>query len=322
MQSREVKASTSWVESSEVEVELQRAPVIKEASTAAAAAAVVAGGVSGGAPPTNAADDDGANLNEEANLDAKKQTKLEPTTTTPTKQPMTLGAKIVCGFAIASVVFQILSLALKVPFQSGWGKWVLVVAAVIGLVLGAFAWVVEYRYLGGIDSLRKVQNELRKEANRLREANEELSSSVQDLSTQTNRLQDSEEALNQIAQAQSKNVESIMNATKQNKIFLNSMERVLQQKVLHDFYAVILRSDRNRDMTITNEELDILSLRLSNISGISINEDVFLAKARSCSGSLEKIFEFIGEHVLGKQQDGEDSPFDLDKESVRKEMTY
>lgn len=293
-----LNTNESWVESSEVEVEVV-APAIKEASPQASE------------KETNPIVSQHPELTDhEANLDSPKKKSISPKT------------KIVCSLASASILFQILSLVMKVPSAGNVKRWVLMIAALIGLILGAVVYVVQYRILEKMETFRDVLNEVREKVNKLKVINAELTSNVDDLKNQTNRLQNSEQAMEKIAKDQSKNVNSIVEATKENKNVLNSMDRVIKMKLIHDFYGVILRSDRNRDMTIEDDEVDILALRMSNIPGIDINTDAFVARARLCGGSLDKIFGFIEEHIGGRADPNVDSPFEVNEEKVKEELTF
>uniref|UniRef100_A0A7S2XKJ8 Uncharacterized protein n=1 Tax=Attheya septentrionalis TaxID=420275 RepID=A0A7S2XKJ8_9STRA len=231
-----------------------------------------------GEPVESSAGEDG----DDKLVDAKERAEMEMML--EEEKQMGFWDKIWYGAAGGSAVMQCVSMA--------WHRsLVTYVAGAVGL-LCAPAVAVSQRKLQSTDSLRKYQNLLRGDVNRLMHANDKLTANVDELEVQVGGLQETEQKLDEITKEQGTNTAHLIELINENQTILNKMNANIKGVAMEQLVSVVLRSDRDEDFSIEGTEIRRLQLRLSNIPGIVVNEERFIAKLEK-DGSLGGIMQVI-----------------------------
>lgn len=211
--------------------------------------------------------------------------------------------KILQGAAIASCVFAILGIIF-----SG-NRTVTVIAAIIAVPVGALV-VKRQNELGDMDSLRRVQNELREDVNRFQGENDKLSEEVAGLETQVDRVKATEEKLSKIAEENGSNVSSLVSLVKENGEVQDEMMVILKSETLQNMAKILLTVDRNSDYQIEERETFELVMRMKIDPRVSINEDNLKKKLEAHGGSIS-IRDLSKELIMAHGGGDEDASDDI-----------
>jgi hypothetical protein len=218
-------------------------------------------------------------------VDAKERAEMEMML----EEEKTMGFwdKICYGAAGGSAVMQGVSMA--------WHRSLITYVAGVVALLVAPVVAVSQRKLQSTDSLRKYQNLLRGDVNRLMRANDKLTSNVDELEVQVGSLQETEQKLDEITKEQGTNTAHLIELMNENQTILNKMNANIKGVAMEQLVSVVLRSDRDEDFSIEGTEIRRLQLRLSNIPGITVNEERFVEKLEKDSslGGIMKVIRTI-----------------------------
>lgn len=198
--------------------------------------------------------------------------------TTPTER----AAGVVAGAAVGT------SLAAMVIEQSA----VVIVAGILSCIIGPYAYWQQTR-LTDIAALKETHEAVQREVDRLEAENARLHKSVTELSETVDRLEDVEQALDVITKVQGHSVSTFAEQVKENREILNKMQKNLKANVLQNLLSVILRSDTDRDLKISEEELDDLVSRIKRINGVKLHESRFRHAIMSTGGSIQDVMDVV-----------------------------
>lgn len=188
----------------------------------------------------------------------------------------------------------------------------------IGLCVAPIA-ALRQRALAREEGIRDIQRKLSKEVGRLTAENEKLTNSVDELEQTVGQLKEVEEELDGIAQTQGKNVGQLVDLVNENGKVLTEMKEVLTAELCQNITSIVLRSDRDGDLRISDKEIKILFLRLKNFEGVIINEKLLRERLKQNSdgttlrGFLKFIRRMVDEDVPDDQK-----VFNLKPEMLRK----
>jgi hypothetical protein len=158
------------------------------------------------------------------------------------------------------------------------------------LVLGPFLYYQE-THLTDITTLLETKETVQVEMNRLIQSNQELIRNVDDLTTSLDRLQDIEQAWIVVNDTTGTTVEELAKQVEENKQLLQTMKGNLKGIVLQNLLSVIVRSDTNGDLILQEEEVTHLMRRISNISGVRVDQVKF---RKACQGkSVHAIMDMV-----------------------------
>ena len=136
------------------------------------------------------------------------------------------------------------------------------------------------------------------------------------------RLQKVEDDLNEIAAKSGTQVDRLVNIVHENGELQEKIQDALQAQVMQQVMSAVLAVDRNRDFTLSPNEVQILEMRLQNIPGVIFDLAKFHHFLRSDVGELtladvcgiahnlkddtvpdeEKLFRFQPHDLLEQQQ--------------------
>lgn len=135
------------------------------------------------------------------------------------------------------------------------------------------------------------------------------------MKSQVNELKPVERKMDVIAKKKGKSLEDILMLCSENKRVLQAIEKTVEGFYFQDIHKAMFLADVNKDSKIEESEYPALALRLSMLKGFVMDRDEFMGVARRCNGSLNMIYENICKEIRG-----ENSYFNIDKESVREYM--
>merc|ERR1712183_497305 len=102
--------------------------------------------------------------------------------------------------------------------------------------------------------------------------------------------EDVEQALDVITQTQGQSIAAFEEQVADNRDILNKMQSNLKANVLQNLLQVVIRSDRDEDLTIEDDEVGDL---IDRINGVEINEKLFREAITSSGGSLQCVMDII-----------------------------
>lgn len=151
----------------------------------------------------------------------------------------------------------------------------------------------QQRRLTDVIALQETHKALSEQIERLGRENKRLHETVVDLSETVDRLEDVEQALDVITQTQGQSVEAFEEQVKDNREILNKMQSNLKANVLQNLLQVVIRSDKDENMTIEEHEIGDLINRIKGINGVEVNEARFRDAITSSGGSLQCVMDII-----------------------------
>ena len=131
---------------------------------------------------------------------------------------------------------------------------------------------------------------------------------MEELSETVDRLEDVEQALDVITQTQGQSIEAFEEQVQDNREILNKMQSNLKANVLQNLLQVVIRSDKDENMTIEEHEIGDLINRITGINGVEVNEERFRDAITSSGGSLQCVMDII-KNLMADDVSGEDAIF-------------
>lgn len=196
--------------------------------------------------------------------------------------PMELFAGTIAGASVASAVAAMIVQPVNVVFAAGG----------LSCAIGPYAYY-QQRRLTDVVALQETHAALGEEIDRLDKQTDRLKDTVLELSATVDRLEDVEQALDVITQTQGQSIEAFEEQVEDNREILSKMQSNLKANVLQNLLQVVIRSDKDNDLTIEDNEIDDLINRFKGINGVEINEDRFRDAITSSGGSLDCVMNII-----------------------------
>uniref|UniRef100_A0A7S0C303 Uncharacterized protein n=1 Tax=Proboscia inermis TaxID=420281 RepID=A0A7S0C303_9STRA len=160
--------------------------------------------------------------------------------------------------------------------------------------------------LTDIAALKETHEKVQAEVDRLELENKRLGASVEDLGATVDRLEDVENALDQLTATQGQNISAFAEQVEENKDILAQMKKNLRANVLQNLLSVIIRCDSDGSFTIDDEETDGLIKRIKTINGVMLHEDRFREAIRKSGGSLNAVIDVVKNLLSDKVKEGEE----------------
>lgn len=196
--------------------------------------------------------------------------------------PMELFAGAIAGASVASAATAMVLVPYNIVFAAGG----------LSCAIGPYAYW-QQRRLTDVIALQETHKALSQQVERLGRENKRLHETVVDLSETVDRLEDVEQALDVITQTQGQSVEAFEEQVKDNREILNKMQSNLKANVLQNLLQVVIRSDKDENMTIEEHEIGDLINRIKGINGVEVNEARFRDAITSSGGSLQCVMDII-----------------------------
>ena len=93
---------------------------------------------------------------------------------------------------------------------------------------------------------------------------------------------------------------------KDNREILNKMQSNLKANVLQNLLQVVIRSDKDENLTIEEHEIGDLINRIKGINGVEVNEVRFRDAITSSGGSLQCVMDIIRNLMDDNVTEGEE----------------
>jgi len=132
---------------------------------------------------------------------------------------------------------------------------------------------------------------IKEEVVKLQDENNRLEENVTGLTTSVQHLEDVQQALDVITNSQGQSVSEFANQVEANKKILKQMKSNLKASILQNLLSVILLSDADGDLVISESETDDLVRRLNNISGLKLRESKF--RSAISGKSIRSVMEIV-----------------------------
>mmetsp|Transcript_3651 Transcript_3651/g.6656 ORF Transcript_3651/g.6656 Transcript_3651/m.6656 type:complete len:281 (-) Transcript_3651:159-1001(-) len=126
-------------------------------------------------------------------------------------------------------------------------------------------------HLGGF---RRLCNELRAHVNTLGRENNKLTSSVDQMEVAVTELEEVEGSLQKFANTT--NVNRLVEVVQENKRLQRQIKENLEAQVMQTVMTTLFRSDRNKDLSLSRNELLIFQVRMQNMEGVDFNDETFM----------------------------------------------
>lgn len=128
--------------------------------------------------------------------------------------------------------------------------------------------------IGRYPTFREIHNMLRLRVNELQLENEELEQFQEKLEGQASHLNAVEGELALIASKSGSNVNQLMDLVKENGEILREMEVTQERAVMTAVLQAVIQSDRDQNSALSENEIEILILKLRTIQGVqNLNEE-------------------------------------------------
>lgn len=177
--------------------------------------------------------------------------------------------------------------------------------AFLSSFIGPYAYF-QQRRLTDVIAMQETHKALSAQVDRLGSENNRLHDIVEELSATVDRLEDVEQALDVITQQQGQSIAAFEEQVKDNREILSKMQSNLKANVLQNLLQVVIRSDRDENMTIEDHEIGDLINRIKGINGVEVHEDRFRDAITKAGGSLQCVMDIIKNLMADNIQDGEE----------------
>lgn len=166
------------------------------------------------------------------------------------------------------------------------------VAGGLSSVIGPYAYYQQTR-LTDIIAMQETHKALSEQVDRLSAENDRLHETVEDLADTVDRLEDVEQAFDVITQTQGQSIAAFEQQVEENREILDKMQSNLKANVLQNLLQVVIRSDKDENMTIEEHEIGDLINRIEGINGVEVHEDRFRSAIEKSGGSLQCVMDII-----------------------------
>jgi len=150
------------------------------------------------------------------------------------------------------------------------------------------------------DSMRRVQNRIRKEVNRLQEQNSVIHESIDDLTDTVDRVAAVEQELSAIAGLQGQSVEEFCGLLKEHEKINEKIRKNIQTQVLHQLMDEVMKADRDGDGELGIKEIKMLKYYMKSMQSVIFHEDRFdaiLMKDQSMKSLMQVVRNLLDSDV-------------------------
>lgn len=196
--------------------------------------------------------------------------------------PMEILAGGIAGASVGTSVAAMIIQPVNIVFAAGG----------LSCVIGPYAYW-QQRRLTDVIALQETHKALSEQVERLGKENKRLHETVAELSDTVDRLEDVEQALDVITQTQGQSIAAFEEQVNDNKDILSKMQSNLKANVLQNLLQVVIRSDKDENMTIEEHEIGDLIKRIKRINGVQVHEDKLREMITRSGGSLQCVMNII-----------------------------
>lgn len=169
----------------------------------------------------------------------------------------------------------------------------------IGLAIAPYAAMQENK-LVDLKVLENINEKMEEEVDALALENERLLATLNELEGSVNRLETMEETLTAINKMETQSVDEMAKQLEQSRNILSKMEKNMQATVLQNIISVVLRCDLDNDMSMGDDEIDLLLSKLRAHNAVEVDEDKFRTVIVSNGRSMNAIMSMIKTIIQSK----------------------
>uniref|UniRef100_A0A7S2MJT9 Uncharacterized protein n=1 Tax=Helicotheca tamesis TaxID=374047 RepID=A0A7S2MJT9_9STRA len=214
----------------------------------------------------------------------------------------TMKEKAVTGAAVATAATSIGAMILE---RNPIAK----VSGVLGLGIGPYA-AIQERKIAEVKSLMEVNDAMERELEQFRAENERLNENVGKLEGSVKNLQELEDTLTEIKAMESASLDDLEALLAEQKEIEDMMEDNLVANICQNIIHVCIAVDTDGDMSLNDEEIEVLLTKVQSIGGVEVKTDKFREQIIANGRSMEAVMEII-RNLLDEELDEDQNIFTI-----------
>lgn len=147
------------------------------------------------------------------------------------------------------------------------------ISGVLGLLLAPYA-AFQQRKITEVEALKETNEVMQGEVTHLTAENSRLQAQVQQIEKSVANLSQLEDTLEAVAALQGESIKKLEEQLNESKEILANMSQNRKAVILQNLVSVLLATDGNQDMLLSDEEIDDLIHNLESINGVELKEDL------------------------------------------------
>lgn len=188
--------------------------------------------------------------------------------------------------SISTVITSLLSLFLEASASHP----SVVISGVLGLVLAPYA-AFQQRKITEIESLKETNEVMQEEVAHLTAENGRLQAQVQQIEKSVSNLSQLEDTLEAVNVMRGESIKKIEEQLNDSKEILANMSQNRKAVILQNLITVLLATDGNQDMLLSDEEIDDLIHNMESINGVELKEDLVRKTIIDAGRSVASVME-------------------------------
>jgi hypothetical protein len=191
----------------------------------------------------------------------------------------------------------VLSSILSLLFESS--QPAVLVSAVLGIILSPYA-AFQQRKLTETEALRQTVEQFEEEVNYLEVENARLKNQVTAMEESVSKLQALEETLSTLQGVQGNSVTALEEQLQESKNILASMKTNTQGQILQNLISVLLATDVDQNMLLSDTEIQQLIENLEQVENIQLDENLIKTTIIEQGRSVAAVME-IARNVMANE---------------------
>lgn len=183
------------------------------------------------------------------------------------EQPMTKMERALLSIGSVTCVVSIITLILT-------DSMIVIVAMLFGVICSTTV-ILRQRRISSKDTVRKPINVLKQLAKKYHNLNAELRKSINSLLPQASKVKGMEEQVEDLVRKNGMNMNEFNDSLYQNSKLLEEMREKMKLQTSQEILRLFFLSDRSKNNALDHNEVEILIVRLSVLSGVIFNEELF-----------------------------------------------
>lgn len=184
----------------------------------------------------------------------------------------------------------VLTSFLSVLFESTVQHPSVFISGALGMILSPYA-AFQQRKITEVEALQKINESLEEEVTHLQAENTKLTDQVKQVEGSVSNLAALEATMEAVNALQGDSIGKLQEQLQESKDILASMDRNCQGFILQNLVTVLLATDADQNMMLSDEEIDELIHNLEGIQGVQLKEDLLrktiIEQGRSVGAVME-----------------------------------
>lgn len=176
------------------------------------------------------------------------------------------------------------------------------VSSILGLIVSPLAAMQQHK-LTQVEALSQTNERLEAEVSQLVVQNTRLSTTLQQSEESVYNLQTMQETLETLQSVQGQSIGELEDQLQESRKILAMLHSNYKGELLQNIISIVLGSDDNQDMILSDDDIDILIHRLEGINNVQIDEDALRKLIIDHGRCVEALME-VAKSVLSADQKG------------------